>query len=319
MSYVQPSLDIFSGTPKVVIGKQNILFCAPATSLWFAEMSKMFPGQVYPSLYNAINALPANDGTDNFGSKIIVGPGTQTVTATTLPVVAKTNPGTTIEFLPGAILTTATNLTADIGVLEIQATDCTVINPFITNSAATQAGSGLIIGGATGTTEGTGARTKVIGGTIGGATTATDFAKPIQVRQAELTELRGVTVYGSTGTTNGIAIEAGVGNGYGHKIIDCNVKFITGGASTKPLTVAASQINGLISGGSFTTDSAATAIEITAEGWTLNGGGLAGNTDTVGAGAQIDLVTATTIYVGEFYVKDVDGATPASLFDQANV
>lgn len=323
MAYTEVSVNALDGVPRKINGLDNVLYVGASNSAWAIAMELDNPGKVYPTLASAIAAIPAGDGTTTFGyynSQIIVGPGTYTSTATT--VIPKTKAGITITFLPGAIMTTATALGANVAVLEVQAPYCVLNNPTITNTHATQTGTGLIIGGnAVG--EGNGTGCIVNGGRIGGSTTATDFAKSVSIFGAADAQLNNVRVFGSTATTNGIEIAAGGDTdavaALRVALNNCFVKIVTGGASTNPLTVAAGQLDGVINGGFYGTDSGATAIAITAEGWALMGGGLAVNTDTVGAGAQIDLITATTINIGQFYVKDIGAATAASLFDEANI
>jgi len=295
----------------------------PRTSSLYNELETLAPQHLFADLQSAINALPdgstyASYTTQN-PSTIYVAPGVYT--STVKIVVPDTQSGLKIYFDKGAEITTATALSAGDGLLEIEGRNVQVIGGTLSNSQATQTGSALIIGGST-ATEGDGKGVVINGLEILGFTTATDWVKPLVVRGAQNVTIKNSVIYGSTATTKIISVEAGNSrNSTNLKLVNVIAKAITDSGNTcVPLSIDASQTGGQIIGGEYTTDGSGKAIIITADDWTLGGAGLAGSTGAITSGGTVDLVTATKIRIGQFYVKDLDDTTTApSLLTQANV
>lgn len=305
-------------------GKPLFGVVATRTSALWKEVARVYPQILYASLSDALTDF--DDGSNVAASyadqqiaTIYVAPGTYT--STVKQVIKDTQSGLRIFCERGSEFTTATALTAGDGLIEIEGRNVALVGfPRLSNTNATQTGSALIIGGsASGEGDGIGAYIENL--EVLGSTTATDWVKPVIVRGASNVTFKDCIVYGSTATTRIISVESGNSrNSTNVKFINTRAKAITDSGNTcVPLTIDASQTGGVISGGEYTTDGSGKAIIITADDWTLDGAGLAGSTAAVGAGNHIDLVTATKIRVGQFYVKDLDGTTPASLFDQTNV
>jgi hypothetical protein len=316
------ALPALQGIPSYVQGKANVLYCGPRTSTWMRAMQDILPGTWFPTLKNAIDALPAGDGTATFGfnnSVIFVGPEHPEVTTSTLPIVPLSKSGVTIVFGPDAYLYTSAILGAGNALLELQGYYSKVVNGRFFTTQAAQTGSAIIVGGSG--VEGAGLYATLenclVQCTESG--TYTDFAKGIQVRDGKYTTIKDCVVYGDAGTTANISIEAGIGNSRGVRIINTTSRIVVdAGNAAYALSVDADQNYGHIIGGSFVTPSTQDAIEIDGNGWELGGAGLAANADAVGAGAQIDY-NGTGVIVGPFYVKQVGGGTAASLFSEANI
>lgn len=305
------------GIPAEVDGFYNVLFVGPSSEAWTKAMEAQHGGRVFNTLQDAINAAPRGDGSSTYGfnrTKIFYYG--QNSSATYPITVPKTRAGLEIIGVEGAYLSTTADLTADVPLLKIEADYVTIRNLRLFTTQASQVGDALHLGSASGAALYSRLENVIVHGPENGV--YTDFTRGIVLKDAKYSVLKDCKVYGSTGTTEGIAIMTGIGDSTGVELDNCFVKIITGGASTKPLTVTASQNYGHIKGGVYMTDSGATAIEIAGNGWTLSGGGLACNTDTVGASAQID-ITGTGVTVGPFYVKDSDANTAPTLFDQTNV
>jgi hypothetical protein len=304
----------------------------PRSSYLYTFLADQFPNFLSATLSDAITALPNGSiatGSDAYitqnPSTIYIAPGVYTTTTdATRIIVPATKSGLRIYFDEGSELTTSAALTAANGLLEIEGRNVQLVGyPTLANTQATQTGSALIIGGSA-ASEGDGRGVYVENLTVKGDTAATDWVKPVIIRGAAdvvFNNKNGSVIWGCTATTRIISVEAGNSRNSTNLVLkDVVAKGITDSGNTcVPLTVDASQTGGQIIGGEYTTDGSGKAIVITANDWSLRGNGLAGSTAAVGNAAHIDLVTATKIRIGQFYVKDLDGTTPASLFDQTNV
>jgi hypothetical protein len=308
------------------LGKHLFLVVAPATSQIYKEVFNEDPGLLFTSLASAL--AYANDGsTSSFiPTTIYVAQGSYT--STTPTIISKEQSGLRVYFEKGSVLTTATPLGAGNGVLEIEAHEVEIVgSPKITNTQASQTGWAVVIGG-TLSTEGFGTGAYIENLVVNGDLTTTDFVGNVLVRGVTDLVIKDSLLYASTGTTSEVIsmIQATDGAGYtrdGARPRLINVQAIANtdsGNGVIPLSVGdASHPRGVIDGGVYVTDGSGKAIVLTSADWTLTGAGYAASTSTIGAGVPIDLVTATTINIGQFYVKDNNANTAATLFDQTNV
>lgn len=317
MSNIKQSIGATLGVPLSVDGLVNVLYVGASNSSWTRAMETQYPGRVFYTLQAAITAAPRGDGTNTFGYNntriIFAGQNTATFPIT----IPTTRSGITIEGLPGNSISTSTDLGAGVALIKVEGNNCTLRNLRLFTTAATQNGDAIQIGSATGAALYTNLDNCIVQGPENGV--YTDFANGIVVKDAKYSVLENNTVYGGVGTVVGIKVSAGVGNSTGLTLKNNYVEIVDDTADTAIcLQVDASQNFGKIIGGQYLTNSTADAIEINGDDWFLGGAGLAANEDTVGAGAQVDWNGARP-KVGQFYVKDINGATAASLFDQANV
>jgi len=318
-SFIGLTQEVTDGIPIIVKGVPNILFVG--TGDWYTEMSRQHPSKVFKSLQAAIDAVPAGDGSTTYGNyntKIIVH-GTTTVTTTVTVPATKAGieiVGTDPQWGKAGI-NTATALGAGVPILKILGNNCAIRNLRVWAETTTQTGDAIHFGDATypalyGLIENVRVQGAVSGSYL-------DFKNGIVIKDSKYTIIRKTEVTGGANTAVGISIEAGVGNGKRHRLENVNVHiFNDTGDAAIPLQIAADQNLGIIQGGEYITHSTADAIEIGGNEWTITGGGLAANEDIVGVETQIDWNGAQRI-VGEFYVKQLGGATAASLFSEANV
>lgn len=298
----------------------------PRTSSLWNELEGLYSAHLFATLADALSALPNGSDYTSYTTQnpatIYVAPGVYTVTSK--QVITDKKSGLRIFFERGAELTTATALSAGDGLLEIEGRNVQIVGfPLLSNSNATQTGSALIIGGST-ATEGDGRRAYIENLAVAGSTSATDWVKPVVIRGAQDVQFVnniGAVIYGSTATTRIISVEAGNSrNSTNLRLVGVIAKAIGDSGNTcVPLTVDASQTGGQIIGGEYTTDGSGKAIVITADDWSLTGHGFAGSTGAITSGGTVDLVTATKIRIGNFFVKDLDANTATSLLDQTNV
>jgi len=308
------------------LGKNLFLVVAPATSQIYKEVQKEDPSVLFTTLALALAYAIDGSATSYIPTTIYVAQGSYT--STTPTIISKEQTGLRVFFEKGSLLTTATALGAGNGVLEIEATDVEIVgSPKIANTQATQTGWAVVIGG-TLETEGFGTGAYIENLVVNGDLTTTDFVGNVLIRGVTDLVMEDCLLYASTGTTSEIIsmIQATDGVAYtrdGARPRLINVQAIANtdsGNGVIPLSVGdASHPRGVIDGGVYNTDGSGKAIVLTSEGWTFTGAGVALSTSTIGAGVPIDLVTATTINIGQFYVKDNNANTGATLFDQTNV
>ena len=300
-------------------GRATFAVVAPANSFIYREVYRESPDILFTKLSDALLAMPDGSLTDQIPSTIYIAPGVYTETAKT--VVGKEQSGLRIYFDRGAELTTSTALTAGDGLLEIEGDSVQIAGfPLLTNSAASQTGSALIVGGSE-TIEGNGDRVYIENLRIEGDATSIDWAKTVRVRGSKNGYMKDCYLYGSAGTTQIIGLETVDSRTVTSWTLDnVNANAIGDtGNSCVPLESDVSSNYCVIKGGSYITDGAGKAMIIKGNHWLLSEGGIAGSTASIAAGSHIDLQTATTIRVGQFYVKDINANAAAALFDQTNV
>ena len=311
-------------------GRALFAVVAGATTPLYREIQRVFPDLLFTTLNDAVAALDrvstaAQSYTNQTAATIYVAPGVYTITAeASRIIIPDTLSGLRIYFEQGAELSTSAALTAGNGLLEIEGRNVQLAGfPRLSNTNASQTGSALIVGGsAVGEGDAQGFFCENLA--VAGQTAATDWARPVVLRgvtDGTFVNTIGAIIWGSTGTTRIISVEAGnARNTINLRLVGIIARaLIDSGNSCIPLSIDASQEAGSIIGGEYTTSGSGKAIVITAQDWSLNGGGLAGSTAAVGAGNHIDLVTATRIRIGLFYNKDLDANTAPTLFDQTNV
>lgn len=311
-------------------GRPLFAVVAGATTPLYREIQRVFPDLLFTTLNDAVAALDkvstaAQSYANQTTATIFVAPGIYTITtAARRVIIPDTLSGLRIYFEQGAELSTSAILTAGDGLLEIEGRNVQLAGfPRLSTTNASQTGSALIVGGSA-AGEGDAQRFFCENLAVGGLTAATDWAKPVVFRgvtDATLVNTIGAVIWGSTATTRIISVEAGnARNTINLRLVGIIARALTDSGNTCiPLSVDASQDAGSIIGGEYTTDGSGRAIVITAQDWSLNGGGLAGSTAMIGIGSHIDLVTATRIRIGLFYNKDFDANTAPTLFDQTNV
>jgi len=318
--YVGVTQNATDGIPVMVKGVPNILYVGSGD--WYTEMQRVYGNsRVFRTLQDAINAVPPGDGTNTFGyynTKIIV-LGNELVTGvTTIPV---NRSGIEIigvgSHYGSAGMYTSTALGAGVPILLVQGNNIAIRNMRFWADTTTQTGDAIHFGDATyaalyGLVENVRVQGAVSGSYL-------DFKNGIVIKDAKYSILRDVEVTGGANTAVGIHYQAGVGNGKNHRLDNVRSHiFNDTGDTAVPLKVDADQNHGIINGGQFVTHSTADAITIAGDEWTLTGGGLAATEVAVGVNAHID-ITGTEPTIGEFYVKQLGGATAASLFDESHV
>ena len=319
MSHIKLSTDVTNATPRYVKGVPNILYVGSGD--WATEMKREYgEDKVFATLPAAIAAVPAGDGSSTYGfynTKIIVH-GTHLVSSTiTIPI---TKSGITIEGVGphagSAGIYTTTALGAGVPLLKVLGYNVTLKNFRVWAETTVQTGDAIHWGDATyGALYGHLENVHVLGPSSG---SYLKFVKGIVLKDAKYTHLVDCEVDVATGSTAGISIEAGVGNGRNHVLKNCHVHVLTDtGDAVKALDIAADQEGGIIDGGSYVCQSTADAIEIDGAYWTLTGGVIAANESAVSAdAAPIDNNVTTTVY-GECYVKQINGATQVALATEA--
>lgn len=314
MAYMNVSTDVSNGTPRMVKGVPNILFIGSGD--WATEMEKEHPGRVFSSLSDAINAVPAGDGSSTYGyyHTLIYVRGTHAIDSKVQIPIEKS--GIKLigvgDHYGEAGFYTDTDLTAGVPMIEVEAYNFEMKNLRLWSSV-TQAGDCITVG----VTATSGAlyfraeNVHILGPNSGSYKT---FEHGIRLKDAKYAHLKDVYVDVGTGATAGILCEAGLGNGREQVLENCHVSVQADtGDAVIPLKVNADQHYGHIIGGTYVAQSTADAIEIGGNGWILTGGGLAASENAVSDGvAPIDINGDNTV-LGEFYVKQIGANTAAAL------
>lgn len=307
-------------------------------SIEFSVLESLMPGKVFDNFPAALAALPsvpvgqnglaANVANDYMSACIYVAKGVHS--SATPIVVGATKSGTRIYCEKGSIIQATANLGVNTaGLIELQGEELQLVGyPKLTTNTGDpnlQAGCALIVGGNLNSSsgEGIGRGALIQNLTIDGNGGNRDFANCLTIRGAADVVVENSRLYGFTDTASSIIriIDSSFGRDGGKTILRNVIAYARSdsGNTAEPLIVAVNQDHGEIYGGAYVTDSATTKpIAIAATNWTLTDGGLAANAAAVGNKVHVD-VTGSAPKIGQWYVKQVGGATAATLLSQANV
>jgi len=299
------------------INRPLTVYIAPRGTVWNDILTQYAPDSTVATFAEALAKLNAYTGsnTNPIPATIVFCGGTHNTS--TGFVVPSTLAGCTVYADPSANFVATADLGAGNHVLTIAANKVTVNlnNAYFNTTAATQNGGALALGGASNAV-GTADDARVSGLYAGSLGAGDDFTQTLLVRGSDRVIVRDSII--QTTAVPAVQVSANSSSNNCNRTHLINVQ-VTTKSNARPLLVDATQADGFIIGGRYINQGTNSAAIITGDNWTLDGGVLFANQTAVGNNAQVDLQTATNINIGQVFVKQITGNTPATLLDQTNV